>query len=94
MHEILFAGHELKTTDAVAALLVEYAALIAESGRVDVVEFPFVDGGRVETCRLLLTPYVQLAVATVAEQDPQMPGADAAFLALSDKLTTARRNTR
>ncbi|MFJ6651176.1 hypothetical protein ACIQLJ_00095 [Microbacterium sp. NPDC091313] len=90
MHEIMFAGERLLTTDAVADALLQYAHRLAELGRHDVVAIPVIEDGAATTCRLLLAPTTSLGVVRQSRTEAQLPGADEAFTDLSERMASLR----
>ncbi|MDR5699188.1 hypothetical protein [Agromyces aerolatus] len=71
MHILLFQGNRLETTDEVALAVVDYAAVLARTGKFDDVSFPVVFDGVISQCRSQLGPG---AVWTAVSIPDSLPG--------------------
>lgn len=54
MKDILIDGHRILTSDEIADAVIDYARLLIDHGRADVVEFPSIHNGELARCALLL----------------------------------------
>ncbi|MFJ6654100.1 hypothetical protein ACIQLJ_15015 [Microbacterium sp. NPDC091313] len=90
MYEILYAGHRLLTTDAVAEALLQYAGELASRGMVDTITVPIVEAGLATTCRLILGHGTSLGIVFQSNREALLPGADEAFIELGARLSSLR----
>ena len=54
MKDILIDGHRILTTDEVADAVIDYARVLNDHGRSDVVHFPSIHDGELSRCSVLL----------------------------------------
>ena len=54
MKDILIDGHRILTTDEVADAVIDYARVLQDHGRSDVVHFPSIHDGELSRCSMLL----------------------------------------
>ncbi len=62
MKDILIDGHRILTTDDIADAVIDYARLLIDHGRTDVVEFPSIHDGAPANCAILLGGAGSIAV--------------------------------
>lgn len=91
MKDILIEGHRILTTDEVADAVLNYARLLLEHNRTDIVEFPSIHDGSLTQCSILLGGAGAIAVieASVA-LPPQVLGADRAHAEIARRADALR----
>lgn len=90
MKDILIEGHRLLTTDEIADAVIDYAQLLHDNARSDVVDFPTLHDGELSHCSLLLTPATAVAIVDADVLPPSIPGAEAARDEISRRADALR----
>lgn len=90
MKDILIEGHRLLTTDEIAEAVIDYARLLHDNARSDVVDFPALHDGELSHCSLLLTPATGLAIVDADVLPPSLPGSQAAREEISRRADVLR----
>ena len=93
MHEVLYAGQRLLTTESLAEAVLEYAMYLAATGANDAVTIPLVHEGVAATSRLLVGAGIPIAIVAVSGHTAQLPGADEAWLDIQTRLLSMRAAT-
>ncbi|MFG6443890.1 hypothetical protein ACFXQA_01300 [Microbacterium sp. P07] len=87
MGELLLAtGMTLVTTDAVGAVVVEYAALLAAGVASDVIRIPVVVSGGVRMCDVLLQPTAAIAHIMDGSFETKIEGSDMAVEDIHNRM--------
>lgn len=87
MKNLLYAGHELTTTDAVAEALLDFVVTLARNQPPARVTIPVLIDGRNTEVQLILTAVTPIAAATVDMSDMALRGADSAVEELRYKAS-------
>ena len=75
MKNVMYAGHELLTSDAVADALLDFVVTLARTQPPERVSIPAVKDGRVTDVQLVVTAVTPLAVASSDAHEQSLPGA-------------------
>jgi len=85
MKALLYAGHELLTTDRVADALLDYVETLPMNQPPDRVVIPALRDGQPVIAEMVLTAATPVAVTTTALADTALDGADYAVAVLRNK---------
>lgn len=85
MKNLLYAGHELTTTDAVAEALLDFVVTLARTQPPASVNIPVLMHGRSTDVQLILTAVTPIAAASIAMSEVALNGADFAVEILRRK---------
>ncbi|TXK19583.1 hypothetical protein [Homoserinibacter sp. GY 40078] len=85
MKALLYSGHELITTDAVAEALLDYVMTLPLNQRPDRIMVPALRDGSRTVAQLVLTAGTPLAVTTIDGPDTPLDGEDYAIEVLRRK---------
>lgn len=70
MHVLLFQGNRMETTDDLAVAIVDYAAVLAKTGKYDDVAFPVIFDGALTSCRAQLGPGALWTAISIPDTSP------------------------
>lgn len=91
MKDILFDGHRILTTDNVADAVLDYARVLLEHDKTDIVRFPTLYDGSLSQCAILLGASGVLAVVDAFIDLPMVvDGADRACAEISRRADALR----
>ena len=85
MKNLLYAGHELTTTDAVAEALLDFVVTLARTQPPESVNIPVLMNGRSTDVQLILTAVTPVAAASIDMSEVALNGADLAVEILRRK---------
>lgn len=85
MKNLLYAGHELTTTDAVADALLDFVVTLARTQPPESVKIPVLMNGRSADVQLILTAVTPIAASSIDMSEIALDGAEFAVEILRRK---------